>query len=126
MPSPERGRGMRRREFLGALGGAAVAWPLGARAQQSVTIGFLGLESPDAYESRLRVFRQTLMEAGYVEHRNLTIEYRWAERQPDRLPALAADLVNRRVAAIMAVADPAAQAAQASAGLPVQDMMGLT
>jgi putative ABC transport system substrate-binding protein len=90
---------MRRRQFI--IG--AVAWPVVARAQQPAmpVIGFLGGESPDLYEDRLRGFRQGLSETGYVEGKNVAVEYRWAEGRNDRLPALAADLVGRKVNAIV-------------------------
>ena len=92
---------MRRREFLGLLGGAATvpfARPLAARAQQPSTgvIGYLNTQSPDGFTVQLRRFRQGLKETGLVEGENVTIEYRWAENQNDRLPELAADLVRRR------------------------------
>jgi putative ABC transport system substrate-binding protein len=95
---------MRRREFISLIGGAAAAWPLAAHAQQPATpvIGFLSSASPNLYVVRLRAFRQGLKESGYVEGQNVAIEYRWAEGQNNRLPALATELARRPVTVLVA------------------------
>jgi putative ABC transport system substrate-binding protein len=123
---------MRRREFITLVGGVAITWPpwlLAARAQQPTirVIGYLGSLAPSQSASGqfVAAFRQGLSETGYIEGRNLTIEYRWAEGQYDRLPVLAADLVSRKVDVIVASSDPAILAAKsATATIPIIFMSG--
>src|SRR5262245_13470395 len=111
-----------RRELLAALGGTVAAWPLGARGQQSAVpvVGVLSAEWPNLFSDRLRAFHDGLRETGYVEGRNLAMEYRWAEGQNDRLPALAAELVRRQVTVIVSTSTPAVLAARtATATIPI-------
>ena len=113
---------MKRREFIAALGGAAALAPLGARAQQSGTpvIGYLGVSSRESNQRFVAAFLLSLKEAGFVDGQNIAIEYRWADNQYDRLPAMAADLVRRQVTVIVAAAQLAAVAAKsATATIPI-------
>ena len=113
---------MKRREFITLLAGAA-AWPVSARAQQPTmpVIGFLDPRSPDALADRLRAFHRGLKDAGYIERENVAIEYRWAENQMDRLPALAAELVGLRVGVIISPGGLASTLAakQATTTIPI-------
>jgi putative ABC transport system substrate-binding protein len=113
---------VKRREFVTLLGSAALAWPLAARAQQperTPVVGFLSSESRSAFGHRLEGFHRSLAESGYVEGKNVVVEYRWAEGQYERVPRLASDLVHRKVNVIVANYPPVLEAKRATDTTPI-------
>src|SRR5574341_163296 len=118
---------MRRREFIAVLASATVGWPFAARAQQPAlpVIGFLDGWSQEGFDPYVAAFRQGLSETGYVEGKRVTIEYRWAQGDYNRLPALVADLIQRKAAVILTGATPVTRAAKAaSATVPIVFVIG--
>ena len=120
--SSSSGEKVRRRDFIEGVAGSAAAWPLAARAQEPAkpVVGFINAASAKGYERQVAAFLKGLGEAGFVEGQNVTVEYRWADGQNDRLPAMAADLVRRQVSVIAATTTPAALAARlATTTIPI-------
>jgi len=117
---------MRRREFIILVGGASVAWPIAARAQQPAlpVVGFLAVGSPGPLRQQIAALHDGLKEAGYAEGQNVTVEYRFAEGQFDRFPALVADLVRRQVAVLVTALPGALAAKQANVTIPIVFTMG--
>jgi putative ABC transport system substrate-binding protein len=119
---------LKRREFITVLGGAAVTWPLAARAQQATmpVIGFLNPTSPDSNADRLRGFHRGLKDTGFAEGENVTIVYRWAENQMDRLPELAAELVRQRINVIATTGGEEVALAAKAATTTIPIVFGVT